>query len=342
MNTFYVGLTDGLLIIQETVTGFDVSRHLTGMKMSRLAIDLSDRKRIFVATNEGLWRTENKGATWERVDHEFISSKVTAVAVSPYRNEQGNHTIYAGTEPSYLYYSENLGASWTESDSMQKLASKKHWAFPPRPDTHFIRWITPSATDANQLALSIEAGAVISTNNTGATWTDRAKIGPVDVHTLLTHPLAPHRLYAANGGLVSNKSRESYAESEDGGASWNFMSEGLADYPYLYNMTIHRERPDYRLVSASENAAGAHRQSAYSTIYRKIGDEPWQELANGLPRERAFSHHLANDPNNADAFYALNNFGLYHLEDGKDIWEKVAIPWSDELTEQRPYFFVVD
>lgn len=116
------------------------------------------------------------------------------------------------------------------------------------------------------------------------------------------------------------------------------MSEGLADYPYLYNMTIHLEQPDYRLVPASENVTGAHREPAYSTIYHKIGDEPWYGLANSLPRERAFSHHLTNDPNNADAFYAWNNFRLYHLEDSKDIWEKVAIPWSDELTEERHTF----
>jgi hypothetical protein len=341
MRIFYIGLKNGLLMIQETVNGFDVSRHLREMKLNRLAIDPKDEMRLFAATDHGLWRSEDRGASWERIDKDFKTSNITAVAVSPHLNRAGRQTIYAGTEPSHLYFSDDNGVNWTEFINFQRLPSKKEWAFPPRPETHYVRWLTSSANNPDYLAVAIEAGAVVFTKDHGATWHDRAEVGPIDVHTLLMHPKASNRLYAANGGWVSNKGRESYAESSDGGESWEFMSEGLEEQPYLYHLTLHPTEPDYRLASASQSARKAHRQPAYSTVYRKVGQEPWQEFADGLPREGAFSHHLAQDPNDVDSFYVMNNFGIYHLGAEETTWKKLDMDWPEELKNMRAYFFVV-
>lgn len=240
-----------------------------------------------------------------------------------------------------VFSSIDDGESWQELKGIQDLPSKSSWSYPPRPDSHYVRWLTPSQTDPDYLGVSIEAGAVIYTLDRGKTWNDRAEVGPIDVHTLLKHPDAPARLYAANGGLVSNGDRASYAESMDGGHSWEFMSNGLEKHPYLYNMVLHPNNPDVRLVSAAENASKSHRQPAYSTVYVKNGDEDWKELADGLPTEGAFSHQLANDPNELGAFYAMNNKGIYHLKSDSTIWEELDLPWSKDLAEMRPYYFAV-
>lgn len=340
MKKFYIGMKEQLLMVNETEAGYEFSAHLKGKKANRLAIDPQNEDRLYVGTDEGLWKTENGGKNWEQADAGIESEKITAVATNPTKRVNGNTVVYAGTEPSMLYYSEDNGKTWIEFTGIQELPSKRNWAFPPRPETHFVRWITPSYGDENFIGVSIEAGAVIHTNDHGKTWNDRSEDGPIDVHTLLNHPDAPARLYAANGDGSSN-SKKAYAESHDGGQSWTYMSDGLEQHPYLYNMVLHPNHPDKHLVSASESAGKAHRSPRYSTIYRKIGEAPWIEIAEGLPREEAYTHHLANDPNNVDAYYAFNNFGLYWLGPEATSWEEIDIDWPEEYLGKRPYFFVV-
>src|SRR5699024_10713296 len=154
--------------------------------------------------------------------------------VHPTKKSKGNCIVYAGTEPSALYYSEDNGESWTEYKGIQTLPSKGNWQFPPRPHTHHVRWITPSYLHENHLGVSIEFGAFIRTEDHGETWEDRPFNSPLDIHTLLAHPQSPDRLYAACGdGLIVDG--HSYAESIDEGRSWTFMSEGLENHPYLYH-----------------------------------------------------------------------------------------------------------
>src|SRR5699024_759425 len=114
---------------------------------------------------------------------------------------------------------------------------------PPRPHTSHVRWITPSYADENYLHVSIEFGAFISTKDHGESWQDRPFYSPLDTHTLLAHPQAPGRLYAACGDGLTAKGH-AYAESADEGRTWNYISEGLEEHPYLYNMALHPNDPN--------------------------------------------------------------------------------------------------
>lgn len=340
MKKYYVGLKNKMWMITETKDSYTFASVLEGQKTNQIAFDPQDTGRVYVATDNGLYKSEDGGESFTQADEGLASQKVTAVAVHPTKRVKGKSIVFAGTEPSHLYYSADYGNTWTEFKGMQELPSKRHWAFPPRPETHFVRWIAPSVADEDFIGVSIEAGAVVYTNNYGKTWNDRTENGPIDVHTLLKHPDAPARLYAANGDGSAN-SKKAYAESHDGGQSWLYMSEGVEEHPYLYHLALHPNHPDYRLVSASKSAARAHRDPRYSTIYRKIGDEPWVEVAEGLPRTDAYTHHLANDPSDVDAFYALNNFGIYRMETEEEVWRAVDMPWPDDGLDERPYFFAV-
>lgn len=342
MKSFFMGMEEQLLVIHEAEEGYTYSTPLKGIKPNRFAVHPEDSDKLYLAADEGLWISADKGETWTKNDFTFEEAdRITAVAVNPKRETNGHFTIYVGTDPSRLYYSEDNGKTWSEFNAVQELPSKSQWAYPPRPETHYIRWITPSETDSDYITVSVEAGAVFFTNDHGKSWNDRTEKSPIDVHTLLKHPDSPTRLYAANGGMVHEGNRGSYAESNDGGHTWEFFDEGLGEHRYLYNMILHPIDSDYRLVSASESASKAHGSNRYSTVYEKTGDEPWVEKVEGLPTEEAFSHQLANDPTNINAFYALNNFGLFYLEDGADTWKNLELPWSTRYQNHRFYFFAV-
>ena len=341
MKIFYIGLENQLVIIQEQENDYTISSHLEKTKVNHIAFHPENNAIMYVATDHGFWISKDSGESYKQLNNGLTSTNVTALTVSPHKLTNGQYEIFIGTEPSRIFSTIDEGESWNELTGLQDLPSKSKWSFPPRPESHYVRWLTTSHTDANYLAASIEAGAVIYTTDHGKTWNDRAEMGPIDVHTLLMHPDAPARLYAANGGLVTGRESASYAESEDGGHSWAFMSEGLGEHTYLYNMILHPTDPDTRLVSASASARTAHRQSGYATVYLKSGDEDWEELAEGLPTEGVYSHQLANDPNDVGGFYAQNNKGIYHLKSDSNMWKWLDIPWLKDLFEMRPYFFTV-
>lgn len=339
MRKFYVGLKNKLVVISQENEQYKFSVQLVDKKINQLAFNPENKNHIYAATHAGLWQTKDGGIQWEKIESN-LPLIITSVAIHPVKNTEGHYTIYAGTEPTQLFYSVDSGETWHEFKGIQQLPSKQFWSFPPRPETHYARWITPSYHNVNQLALSIEAGAVIRTQDHGKTWQDRAESGPIDVHTLLAHPNTPNHLYAANGDGSGN-SKKAYAESKDWGETWIYKSEGLEGHPYLYHMVLNSQDATERLVSASKNATAAHRKPRYSTVYRKRGEAAWIELGKGLPKKGAYTHHLAADPPNPGAYYALNNYGIYYLAQKEEHWQQPQIDTKAVGLDQRAYFFTV-
>jgi hypothetical protein len=66
--------------------------------------------------------------------------------------------------------------------------------------------------------------------------------GPLDAHTLATHPLAPDRVYAAAGDGMMREGHD-YAESLDGGQTWSRFGEGLSHH-YLWGLAVDPTDPD--------------------------------------------------------------------------------------------------
>ena len=116
--------------------------------------------------------------------------------------------MYAGTEPSNLYRSDDGGRSWERLPALLDVPSVPRWSFPPRPWTHHVSTIAPHPTDPARLAVGIELGGVIRSLDGGASWIDHNPSAHSDAHDLRTHPLAPDRLYEAAG--------QGIARSDDG------------------------------------------------------------------------------------------------------------------------------
>ena len=340
MTIIFAAMENSLLVIESLNGRGKIQEHLKGFHPTAIAIDSQNHSRIYCGTWEnGLWKTDENGQTWSRIKTNAIPSDahITSLSLNPAeRGEEGYDKVFVGTEPSALYTSHDGGEYWQTINNFIHLKSSSSWSFPPRPWTHHVRWIESDKNNGKYLFVAIEAGALIQSHDGGETWIDRVDNGPYDTHTLLTHKMAPKRLYSAAG--------DGYFESSDYGQSWNRPIEGI-DHGYLLGMAINSANPQNVIVSAAQGAWKAHSrdENAESFLYRRSKDgEKWNLVTDGLPDSKGtIISMLAANPKIEGEFYCLNNRGIFYSVNSGFSWNQLGIPWSKDYNLQHPWALAV-
>ncbi len=286
--------------------------------------------RLFAGTfNDGLYGSDNGGRSWQRLGENVLHERIMSLAVS--RTEQLGEfsVIWAGTEPSMLYRSEDGGMTWSETPALLDLPSAPEWSFPPRPETHHVRTIQPDLHETRRIFAGIELGGVMRSTDNGATWEDRKPGSHHDSHSIRMHPYVEGRVYEAAG--------EGYAESRDGGATWEQFNDGLGEYTYMVDVTPDPGNPDTVIASVAKGPYKAYLpERAESRLVRRAGDGNWTFIDEGLPKPEGSSvFALLTDENDKGVFYALNNLGIYISKDAGMSFKKVDVAWPEELKDLR-------
>lgn len=324
MTSAYVALPDGLLAVRwaDSPPESTAAVRLSGERTECVAVSSSSPERVFAGTFEsGLWRSTDAGRTFDHVGDAIAPSAVTAVAISPHDPD----VVWVGTEPSRIYRSADGGDTWSELGDLDGLPSAGEWSFPPRPETHHVRWIEPSPTESGTWYVGIEAGAFVVTRDGGETWRDRPPGARLDNHTIATHPDAPDRVYSAAG--------DGYAESTDAGRTWRQLQDGLR-HRYCWGLAVDPGDPDTVLVSAASGARAAHRTGP-SYLYRKRPDpgfadddrvaSTWERLDDvSVPIGEDVRRAVLSSGADPGELYAACDGGLYRTADAGDTWTRCA------------------
>ncbi len=299
---------------------------LDGKACQCVAVDLVAPAHAYCGTaDEGLWRTSDTGESWERVAGELHGANVTAVATAPADPNGSRSVIYAGTEPSRIFRSIDNGETWDELSGLNALPSSASWSFPPRPDTHHVRWITVDTHHPGHLFVAIEAGALVWSEDDGRSWHDRAPDGPYDTHTLLM-----------TDGQTISAAGDGYFESADGGRHWRKRENGL-HHRYLWSVVTDPRGPGSVIVSAASSPFVAHSaRRAESWVYRKDDGSAWRPVRDGLPDPTGTTISSLATGSSADpAIYAANNRGLYSSPNGGMSWDRLELDWPERFQRQR-------
>ncbi len=333
MTTLYVAMEDALLVVRQRAGRWTAEEHLAGKALQCVAADPGHPERIYVGTADGLWRSPGGGRAWTPAGNGLAPKDVTAVAVG---GAQAGHlgTVYAGTEPSAIFKSEDGGDTWEELKGLTRLPSAGTWSFPPRPDTHHVRSIAVDPHVPRRLYVAIEAGALVRSQDGGATWLDRVPAGPYDTHTLALHHSAPGRLYSAAG--------DGYFESRDGGDTWEEIESGLR-HLYLFGVAVDPANPEMVIVSAAPGPGTAYSASRASTyVYARKERGPWTEVREGLPEPKGTTITvLATHREKPHAIYGTNNRGIFISQDAGTRWARLDISWPQRFLQQSAQGLVV-
>jgi photosystem II stability/assembly factor-like uncharacterized protein len=299
------------VVVIDIEPGNSASTHGIDGRPTCLASDPLVHARAWCGTHQdGVFRSDDGGRSWQSVG--LAGRSVMAITASPV----DQNTVWVGTEPSEVWRSTDAGNTWEQTARLDTLASSSEWSFPPRPDTHHVRWIACHPLESGRLWVAIEAGALLTTMDGGRTWRDRVPGGPWDTHELATHRRTPNALRVSAG--------DGYFESDDGGATWRSPSAGL-DVGYLRSVAIDPGQPDIVVVSAS---SGPH--SAYvagrsdGRVYRRVASERWERVRDGWPEPPSTIAPLLCAGAEAGELWAADERGVHRSDDGGKSWRRMA------------------
>ena len=269
----------------------------------------------------GLYRSQDRAATWVIADSSIGSSKVLSLVADP----QHNAVLYSGTSHG-LYKSVDSGATWKASSGLPANAVTTVALDPANPATVYacmneglyqskdggVTWkallagpvtsVAAAATKAGLIYAGRPTAPILRSQDGGANWEEVG--ATVSVNALAIDPTNALTVYAATGlsGIYL---------STDGGTTWLYsnrgMTRGSSPLP-IYAIAIDPRIPQ-RLYAGTAN--GLYRSSDWGS--------DWAPAGAGIGAHSVLS--LAINPVDANYVYAgTARGGVFQSVDGGDNW----------------------
>jgi photosystem II stability/assembly factor-like uncharacterized protein len=305
--------------------------------------------RLLVGADSEHWgpavfTSDDLGETWQEPSGapvRFPERTGAALArvwqLQPGREEEPD-VVWAGTEPSALFRSEDGGRTYSFIDGL--------WDHPHRPEWgegaggQAVHTVIPHPRDGGRLTVAMSTGGVYRSEDGGASWVAAnrgitASFLPDPypefgqcVHKVAAHPGRPEQLFAQNHGGVFR--------SDDAGDSWTPIDAGLpADFGFP--VVAHPRRAGTAYVFPLDADVDRKPAENRCRVYRTDdAGSTWRVLSAGLPQEPHFGVVLrdAMCVDNGDplgVYFGNRNGEVYASSDEGESWTTVAEHLPDVL-----------
>ncbi len=274
--------------------------------ISALAVSPLAAAEVLAATNQGLFKTTDGGATWEQLP---VGGTPVALAVDPFDAA----TVYAGAGDGSFFASHDRGATWSRTGSGLGAGSLDVIAADPA---------TPGILYAGLNGES--TGGVWKSLDGGATWTLAAATAKVDA--LAASP-------ARAGEVLAGLEPAGIAKSEDQGATWSPANQGLSGTVVLAAAADPFSAGTFYAAVYSHNQHDFERTGIDDQLLplglqrTRDGGATWARADSGL--DAAYVTKLLADPARPGTLYALTNAPparVFATADGAGSWRPLGDP----------------
>jgi hypothetical protein len=282
----------------------------------------------------GVWRSTDLGATWE-LSSEGLTfddggqrlSKVSGLTVAHGR-------VLAGAESAGIFESRDGGATWSLLSTLDGQPGRSDWNDPAnQPPGHLgLPAILPDPDDPARLSAVVQGVGIFETTDDGASWTPRNRGLRADwplenpevgycVHKLVRSPADRERLYQQNHVGVHR--------SDDGGASWNEITDGLPS-EFGFAAAAHPHDRDSFYVIPLDGGHGRVMPDGQAAVWRTSdAGASWRRLERGLPQQDAplgvLREGLAIDTHDTPGLYFGSSTGqVFASADEGESWAEIA------------------
>jgi len=290
---------------------------LYGLPVTSVAVDPVDSNHVFVASEDGVYRSENGGVSWARANEGLLTLDVKVLDFSP------TGILYAGTRGYGLF-------KW-RVDKWVAQSPVANWGvtwpiWDDRPLYQYSDFLFHSEDPLLMLLGSFPVG-IYRSEDAGASWRESNLGWTLDgVFCLVSHPNDADTVYAGTYNGINR--------SLDFGLHWTTWNLGMPPEQWVYHVDFDPTDPDimYACSKNGENE-GTGVEGFRGTVMKSIdGGQSWTEITNGLDRNQEF-YHLIVDPVIGDTIYlATQNEGMMISRDAGETWG----PWNEGLEGQMP------
>ena len=210
-----VGTVDGIFAFQKRNGSWEGQGTMVPGKHFSSIIFEPVTQTLFGGTYSGeIYASADRGQTWERRDNGIDDKEIYSLATQVV---DGKPRLYAGTQPAHLFYSDDLGKSWTELPGLRQVPGVEKWTFPGPPHLAHAKSITFHPKDPNIIHVAVEVGGFLKSTDGGKTWSTIDNINP-DAHRVLIPTNDPSKLYGtAPTTNCGPETAAGFCVSEDGG-----------------------------------------------------------------------------------------------------------------------------
>ena len=293
---------------------------LTDQHISAILVEPESGAIFAGAYGGGSLRVSRDGGTsWESCSNGLSESEIFSIEAVQLN---GRTRIYVGTEPARLFFSDDLGRSWSELVNLRSVPTVENWSFPAPPHVAHAKQIAFHPSRPSTMYVSIEVGGLLRSDDHGQTWQDVPGMYE-DVHRLVINPADPRRMFVSGGNGI-------YV-SEDEGATWMHATtreHELGGYPD--QLVYQPGNPDTMFVASAQHGPGAWRETHFAgaRISRsRDGGRTWEILRAGLPdRMQGNIEAMCLEESDAGcAIFAATTAGeVFASEDGGESWQAIV------------------
>lgn len=300
------------------------------VEVRTIAVHPRDPDVLFVGTQDGPYRSTNRGVTWERLDFPDRNAVIWTMSVHP----TNPRIVYAGAAPVAVYRSDDGGDHWRRLPAAKSPAHCERAGF----DTRTIR-ITADPSRPDDLYVAIEVSGVIRSSDGGETFEDVSATlidlarnnkhlqsnvggrhcgvceGMLDSHALTISPELP--------GTPFLGVRMGLFRSDDRGSHWHDADIGRFS-PLLYCRDVfvspHAPRTMYAAMSvaAFSNAGSIYRSDDLA--------QTWRRIDHGVAAQSTIMA-LAIHPGDPGRLYSCTRGGqVIGTEDDGASWQDFPLP----------------
>ena len=291
---------------------------------------------LFVATGEGIFRSQDGGQHWENSTFGLLDLDVLCLACAP--DFASSEVLWAGTAQGGFYRSRNAGRSWRDAGAglpdtaIQCLTVSPHFAID---QTLFVgtetaglyrsvdggaSWAAVGETLAEQsincLAISPLGNQMLAGTSSGVYWSDDS--GQSWTASENGEFAALSLDLAEAGKAIAGAVHDGIYLSADGGKSWQPIVSGLAAH-------------DPPVVAQSTRQAWWALDNDGVLAYSPDQGAHWQELAAGIERE--ITTFAVTDEAETTTLYAVTAEGQLYRAPASGVWERCL----DDL-DDAPHF----
>ena len=281
-----------------------------------------------------VWKSMDRGATWTHSSKGLAYPEGETPVQCAWVAHPASGRLYVGVEPAGLFVSEDGGESFREVEGLRRHPSRSQWQ--PGGIGLVLHSIVTDPADARRMWVGISSVGVFYTEDGGETWSPRNSGTRCDylpegeqypefgqcVHNLTLAPGSSNRLYQQNHcGMY---------RSDDGGASWRSIEEGLPS-SFGFPVAAHpRDADTLFFLPLNGDIKGRYPPEAAAAVWRsRDGGAHWRDGRVGLPQSGAYfgvmRQALATDAlDPAGVYFGTSNGSLYASQDEGETWVCIA------------------